>query len=110
MTCEGGLGFLIDLPHAAIMRSGDALALDDGRHIEIAAAAEPLAEIIPGTPLEFIRMAYHLGNRHLPAEILDGSIRICSDRIIEKMAQRLGARVQRIEAPFEPETAGRSHE
>jgi urease accessory protein len=103
MKCAGGLEFLLDLPRASVLRGGDALVLQSGALIEVIAAPEPLAEISVDDPHALARIAYHLGNRHLPVQILPGKIRIRIDAIIEDMARGLGAKVAHIEAPFDPE-------
>jgi urease accessory protein len=98
-----GLTFLLDLPEAVMLRGGDALQLEDGRLIEVVAAPEALVEVRAKAPGELIRLAWHIGNRHLPAQILPNAIRIRSDHVIEEMLRGLGARVALIEAPFDPE-------
>ena len=103
MTGVGGLAFLLDLPEAVMLRGGDALALEDGRLVEVVAAPEPLAEIRCADAAAMVRVAWHLGNRHLPTELLKKSLRIRRDHVIEDMARRLGASVVEIDAPFNPE-------
>ena len=103
MTGVRGLEFLLDLPEAVVLRHGDALVLEDGRLIEVVAAPEPLAEIRVAEPRDLARMAWHLGNRHLPVQILANRIRIRRDEVIEDMARQLGAKIALIEGPFEPE-------
>ena len=103
MTGVRGLEFLLDLPEAMVLRHGDALVLEDGRLVEVVAAPEPLAEIRIGEPRDLARMAWHLGNRHLPVQILANRIRIRRDPVIEEMARKLGGKIALIEGPFEPE-------
>ncbi len=103
MTGIRGLEFLLDLPEAVVLRHGDALVLEDGRLVEVVAAPEPLAEIRIAEPRDLARMAWHLGNRHLPVQILTNRIRIRRDEVIEEMARKLGGKVALIEGPFEPE-------
>jgi urease accessory protein len=103
MTGVAGLEFLLDLPDATMLRGGDGLQLEDGRIVEVVAAPEPLAEIKPADPLALARLAWHLGNRHLPAEILPRALRIRRDSVIEEMVKGLGAKVVALEAPFNPE-------
>jgi len=114
MTGTRGLEFLLDLENAVALRGGDALVLDDGRLIEVVAAPEPLAEIRGADPHHLIRVAWHLGNRHLPTQIMPKGLRIRRDHVIEEMVKGLGARVIEIEAPFDPEggayaSAGHDH-
>jgi urease accessory protein len=103
MTGTRGLEFLLDLENAVALRGGDALVLEDGRLIEVVAAPEPLAEIRCNDPRHLVRVAWHLGNRHLPTQIMAKSLRIRRDHVIEAMVKGLGARVIEIEAPFDPE-------
>jgi urease accessory protein len=103
MTGTRGLEFLLDLENAVALRGGDALVLEDGRLIEVVAAPEPLIEIRGADPLHLVRVAWHLGNRHLPTQIMAKGLRIRRDHVIEAMVKGLGARVIEIEAPFDPE-------
>jgi urease accessory protein len=103
ITGTRGLEFLLDLEHAVALRGGDALLLEDGRLVEVVAAPEPLAEIRGSDPHHLIRVAWHLGNRHLPTQIMPKGLRIRRDHVIEAMVKGLGARVIEIEAPFDPE-------
>ncbi|MEQ1614284.1 MAG: urease accessory protein UreE [Hyphomicrobiaceae bacterium] len=103
MTTTGGLEFLLDLEKAHRLREGDALVLEDGRHIAVTAAPEPLAEIRCDDLRHLIRVAWHLGNRHLPT-MLDGErLVIRRDHVIEDMVRGLGAAVAHIDGPFNPE-------
>ena len=103
MTGTRGLEFLLDLENAVALRGGDALVLDDGRLIEVVAAPEPLLEIRAIDPQHLVRLGWHLGNRHLPTQIMPKGLRIRRDHVIEAMVKGLGARVVEIEAPFDPE-------
>lgn len=103
MTCVRGLEFLLDLPEAIMLRTGDAIMLDDGRLIEVLGKPEPLAEIRCASPRELANVSWHLGNRHLPVQIFDNRIRIRRDHVIEDMVRGLGAKVALIEAAFDPE-------
>ncbi len=103
MTATRGLEFLLDLENAVALRGGDALVLDDGRLIEVVAAPEPLLEIKGTDPHHLVRVAWHLGNRHLPTQIMAKGLRIRRDHVIAAMVKGLGARVIEIDAPFDPE-------
>jgi urease accessory protein len=103
MTCVRGLEFLLDLPEAIMLRSGDAIMLDDGRLIEVLGKPEPLAEIRCGSARELANVSWHLGNRHLPVQIFETKIRIRRDHVIEDMVRGLGAKIALIEAAFDPE-------
>ena len=103
MTGVRGLEFLLDLPEAVMLRAGDGLQLADGRIVEVVAAPEALVEIRAADAAALTRIAWHLGNRHLPTELLRKSLRIRRDPVIEEMARGLGGSVVAIEAPFNPE-------
>jgi len=112
MTGTRGLAFLLDLENAVALRGGDALVLEDGQLIEVVAAPEALLEIRGSDPHHLIRVAWHLGNRHLPTQIMPKALRVRRDHVIEAMVKGLGARVIEIEAPFDPESgayAGGGH-
>lgn len=103
ITATRGLEFLLDLPKAIALRGGDALVLEDGRLIEVVASPEPLVEIRADDPRQMMRIAWHLGNRHLPMQIVGRGLRIRRDHVIEDMLRGLGAKIVEIEAPFDPE-------
>jgi urease accessory protein len=103
MTGTRGLQFLLDLPETVALRGGDGLVLEDGRLVEVVAAPEPLIEIRGVDPNQLVRIAWHLGNRHLPVQIAGKYLRIRRDHVIEDMVKNFGARVLEIEAPFDPE-------
>jgi urease accessory protein len=103
LTGKRGLAFLLDLPHAIAIRDRDGLVLEDGRIVLVSAAGEALAEIGATDPIVLARVAWHLGNRHLAAQLLPGKIRIRRDHVIEAMVGGLGASVTAIEAAFDPE-------
>jgi urease accessory protein len=102
MNGEGGIDFLLDLAEATHLRDGDGLALEDGRIVRVVAAPEPVVDIT-GDPRLLARVAWHIGNRHVPAEIMPDRIRIARDHVLEEMIAKLGAKVTRAEAAFDPE-------
>lgn len=103
LVSDAGEAFLLDLERAAVLEEGDGLALDDGSWIEVKAAAEPLVEITAADPHLLARLAWHLGNRHLPAQFLADRILIREDHVIVDMLTGLGATLRFIAAPFTPE-------
>jgi urease accessory protein len=111
MAMEGvdGLAFVLDLAEAVPLVSDCGLKLDDGRVVLVVAAAEPLVEIRAKDPAHLVRVAWHLGNRHLPTQIIKDRLRIRRDHVIEEMVRGLGARVITIEAPFDPEGGAYGH-
>jgi urease accessory protein len=103
LTAAGGTEFLLDLAEVPDLRDGDAILLPDGRAIAVKAAREPLMEIHAHDFVQLARIAWHIGNRHLAAEIADGSLVIRADHVIEAMIEGLGGHVHHISAPFNPE-------
>lgn len=97
-----GTEFVLDLQRTAVLCDGDGLRLEDGRIILVIAAAEPLLEITAEAAL-LARLAWHIGNRHLPAQIAAGRILIREDSVIESMLLGLGATVAHVNEPFTPE-------
>jgi urease accessory protein len=112
MTTASGIEFLLDLADATVLNDGDALAFEDGACVRIEAAPEPLVEISADDAATLARLAFHIGNRHVPAEIRSDRIRIRDDRVIVNLLRRMGARTRRLRAPFHPEPgalAGHGH-
>ncbi|MGD8809208.1 MAG: urease accessory protein UreE [Gammaproteobacteria bacterium] len=104
LKTEDGMDFLLDLDRAALLRDGDGLLLDDGGWVAVGAAPEDVVDVRGETPRATARLAWHLGNRHLPVQILeDGAIRFRYDHVIEEMVIGLGGAAERKRAPFTPE-------
>ena len=109
LTGERGTAFLLDLPRSMALRDGDGLVLDDGAIIRIIGEAEPLLEISATDAVELARMAWHLGNRHVDVQVMNGKLRIRRDHVLEQMLRGLGARIETFEAPFNPESGAYEH-
>jgi len=103
LTADQGEDVLLDLPKAIAMADGDGLQLDDGRWLEVHAATEPIVEVRHKNSHQLVRLAWHLGNRHLPTEIRDDVLRIRPDHVIEDMLRGFGADLVKVEVPFQPE-------
>lgn len=115
LTGRDGLSFLLDLPGATQLRHGDAIVLEDGRFVLVEAAPESLLEVTADSAPALLRIAWHLGNRHTPVELLGDRIRILHDHVLSEMVRGLGGRVRYVEAPFTPErgaygAAGAQHD
>jgi urease accessory protein len=93
---------LVDFPAAVSLQHGDALALEDGRLIEVIAAEEELLEVTAHSPAELSGLCWHIGNRHLAAQIEDARILILRDHVIKAMLEGLGAHVHKVSEPFHP--------
>lgn len=104
-----GDDILIDFPTTITLANGDALQLEDGRFVGIKAASEPLYEITGRDRAHIVRLAWHIGNRHLPAQLEENRLFIRRDHVIREMLIGLGATVRDVEAPFSPEHGAYSH-
>lgn len=104
-----GVEFLLDLPEATTLRHGDGLVLEDGRMVEVKAKPEPLLTITAKDAHHLARLAWHLGNRHVPAAIERDRILIRPDHVLAAMLVGLGAEIAAIEAPFDPEGGAYAH-
>ena len=93
----------LDLDELARLRTDDALVLDDGGLVEIVSEPEPLIEVRAGEAGTLARLAWHLGDRHVPVQVLERRLRVRREPAIETLLVALGAKPVAIEAPFEPE-------
>jgi urease accessory protein len=103
LESDAGEAFLLDLPRAGVLEEGDGVALSDGSWFVVQAAPEALLEVTASSPELLIRLAWHIGNRHLPAQLEGARILIRHDHVIAAMLEGLGACLRRIDAPFTPE-------
>lgn len=103
LTGDQGEDVLLDLPQAVAMADGDGLQLEDGRWLKVQAAAELIVEVRHKDSNQLARLAWHLGNRHLPTEIRDHVLLIRPDHVIEDMLRGLGADLQNVHSAFQPE-------
>ena len=107
LTTVSGAEVLIDLPVAVRLRDGDGLLVDGGV-VRVCAQAEELMEIHAHEEGDLVRIAWHLGNRHLPVQLLGEYIRIRADHVIGEMVEGIGGHVETIQAPFDPEAGAYS--
>ena len=103
LTDDLGQDLLLDLQETVAMADGDGLQLDDGRWLRIQAATELVIEIRHANSSQLVRLAWHLGNRHLPTEIRDDVLRIRPDHVIEDMLRGFGAELMKVQVGFQPE-------
>ncbi|WP_025897931.1 urease accessory protein UreE [Sneathiella glossodoripedis] len=109
LTMDGGEDFLLNLAKVQTLRDGDILLLPDGAGIEVKAAPEAVVDVYCKDTAALIRVAWHLGNRHLPTQLMGEKIRIRQDHVIEEMLVILGAKPVRLMAPFDPEGGAYGH-
>lgn len=103
LTGTGGTQVLLDLEKATALKDGDALRLEDGRLVQVKAAPEKLLEIRSENTLRLLKVAWHIGNRHTPAEMTAEALYIAEDHVLEEMVRGLGVAIAHVERPFEPE-------
>ncbi|WP_430424970.1 urease accessory protein UreE [Phenylobacterium sp.] len=104
LTGASGSEYLLDLAEATHLRHGDGLQLPGGGVMQVVAKAEPLLEVTAHSPADLLRLAWHIGNRHLAAQVFPDRILIRRDHVIAHMLEHQGAHVREIEAPFDPES------
>ena len=103
LTAEQGTEFLLDFAKPVALRDGDGLVLDDGAIVLVAGEAEALIEIAAHGARDAVRLAWHLGNRHTDVQVVGDKIRIRRDHVLEDMLRGLGAHLEPLAAPFDPE-------
>lgn len=109
MTADCGFEFLLDLAEATYLADGSGLQLEGGEIVQVIAAAEPLIEIRAETPEQLMKIAWHIGNRHTPAEIAGEALYIQPDHVLAEMVRGLGGNVHEVTRPFEPEGGAYGH-
>ena len=103
LVTDAGAPLLLDLEKTAVLCHGDGLRTERGSWVRVEAAAEPLLEIRARDAQHLARLAWHVGNRHVPAEVGASTLRIRPDHVIAGMLEGLGADVREILEPFLPE-------
>ncbi len=97
----------LKMPRGEVLRGGDLVTASDGRVIEVVAATEKLLHVECRRPADLVRIAYDLGNRHVPVLVGDGFLRLAADPALAESLKKKGAAVSEVEAPFEPDAVGR---
>ncbi|HEY4210798.1 MAG TPA: urease accessory protein UreE [Steroidobacteraceae bacterium] len=100
---DRGTVFLLDLPRATVLHAGDGLKLEDGRIVRVDASPESLVEITAPDAHTLVRLAWHVGNRHIPAQLEASRLVIRYDSVIVGMVVGLGAAVRTFSGEFTPE-------
>lgn len=106
LTSDAGQTFLADLEQTTSLDAGDAFVLPDGYTITVKPAPEALLEIRSD---DLIRLAWHIGNRHMPCQIEAERLLIQRDHVIRDMLTRLGAELRDVTEPFTPEGGAYGH-
>ncbi|MEK9904397.1 MAG: urease accessory protein UreE [Rhodospirillales bacterium] len=103
LRANNGEYVLLDLPKAVAMANGDGVCTHDGRWFKIVAKPEALIEVTAADGLTLMQLAWHLGNRHTPAEVQEERILIRPDHVLVDMVRGLGGNAKTVEEPFQPE-------
>lgn len=101
--CEDGVAAAITLPRGSVLRDGTVLASNDGDYVIVHAAPQPVARITAPAPLALMRAVYHLANRHVPVQLAVDQVLIERDPVLERMLLSLGAQIEHLDLPFDPE-------
>lgn len=109
VRATGGLQFAISLDKAAMLNDGDALKLEDGTLVQIKAAPESLLEIRAENPLRLVRLAWHLGGHHVPAEMTADALYVPNDAALGELVRGQGCSMAVVERPFQPEAEVHHH-
>jgi urease accessory protein len=102
LRLEHGDEVLVDLEAAVSLDQSDALVLDNGKLVEIIAGEEDLLEVLPQNAVHLSELCWHIGNRHLAAQIEEGRVLVLNDHVIKAMLEGLGAHVHIVTEPFHP--------
>lgn len=102
ITLRHGEKVLVDLPEPIVLANRDLLVLEDGSHVEIVAAEEELHDIRGRDAVHLAELAWHIGNRHLAAQIEAHRILVLRDHVIKAMLEGLGATVTDVAEHFSP--------
>ena len=109
LKSDAGLEFLLDLDRVTTLADGDAVELEDGRLVEVRAAPQRLLAIRAEDPLRLVRVAYHVGNRHAPAEVTEGTLYVEDDHVLAEMVRAQGCTATPVLRTFQPERGAYEH-
>jgi urease accessory protein len=108
-TLASGEEIGIQLRVGTVLSHGDKLALHDGRIVEVIAADEALHEVRANSATQLARIAYHIGNRHVPLQVNDDHLLMLPDHVLRAMVEGLGAIVREVVRGFQPERGAYGH-
>jgi urease accessory protein len=100
---------LVDLEKPVKFADRDCLILEDGRLLQIIASDEELMEVTARDKVHLTQLAWHIGNRHLEAQIEETRILIRQDHVIARMLEQLGAKITTVRETFTPEHGAYAH-
>lgn len=107
---DEGQGVYLRLPRGTVLQHGDVLRSEDGHTlVRVIAKPEPVMTVTAQTPLDLLRSAYHLGNRHVPLELTETYLRLSPDPVLKAMLEQMGTQVREQVLPFQPEAGAYAH-
>jgi urease accessory protein len=98
-----------DFAEPPALATDDVLVLDDGGLIDIVADSETLIEARIPDPLALARLAWRLGDRHVPVQILPNRVRLRRNPEVEAMLADIATKLMPLSAPFEPDVRASDH-
>lgn len=110
---DNGEEMAVILDHGTILQTGDVLLSNDNQFILVEAAIESIIRVTADSPIDLVRAAYHLGNRHIKVEVGNNCLQLEYDPILIDMLNQLGVKTESVLQAFQPETgaygAGHKH-
>jgi urease accessory protein len=106
---DDGEALYLNLPRGTTLKDGDWLESEDGKFVKIQAKPEPVLTVTTGNSLNLLQAAYHLGNRHVPLEISNTSLRLSPDSVLQDLLEHRGLQVKSETVPFQPESGAYGH-
>lgn len=103
-TAPDGQSFYVQLPRGTVLRDGDLLQAETGEWVRVVASPEPVLTVTSHQPLDLLRAAYHLGNRHVALEVTSNYLRLLPDPVLQSMLEHMSLHVIEEVQPFQPET------
>jgi urease accessory protein len=105
-----GQGLYLRLPRGTVLQDGDLLKSETSDVIvRIAAKPEPVLTVTSHNPIDLLRAAYHLGNRHVPLQVTSSYLRLSPDPVLQAMLEQMGVDVKEEVVPFQPEIGAYGH-
>ncbi|WP_434583030.1 urease accessory protein UreE [Klebsiella sp. R390] len=111
VTLNDGRDAGLLLPRGLLLRGGDVLSNEEGSEfVEVIAADEGVSVVRCDDPFMLAKACYHLGNRHVPLQIMPGELRFHHDHVLDDMLRQFGLAVTFAQLPFEPEAGAYASE
>ena len=109
VTTTRGRNVALALPTGSVLRPGDIVLVETEWYLVIEARPEPVLAVSPRDYAQAIRIAFDVGNRHFSIALDGDRLLVPDDSAMVQLLTRLGARWERSEAAFEPDSTGDRH-